>query len=165
MTTACAKWKDQLLESALGGTVGGEFAAHVKTCPGCAAALGALRARRERMDTLLPLVARASEPPGEFHAKVMAAAEASRETPVWFLQRRVLAGAALVLAAIVFAAVLRWRSGPTFPNADLAAAQSLAQWRAPSDVFLETPGREILRTTPRLGESYVNVPIQTNEEE
>ncbi len=51
------------------------------------------------------------------------------------------------------------------PETELAAAEKLAEWRAPSDVLLETPGREILRTTPRLGESYLHVPVKTNEEE
>jgi hypothetical protein len=51
------------------------------------------------------------------------------------------------------------------PASDLAAAEKLAQWRAPSDVFLETPGREILQTTPRLGESYLRVPKKTDQED
>lgn len=41
----------------------------------------------------------------------------------------------------------------------------LADWRAPSDVLLQTPGREILWTTPRLGESYLHLPAKTDKEE
>jgi len=51
------------------------------------------------------------------------------------------------------------------PGDELAAAQKLAEWRAPSDGLLVTPGQEILRTMPRLGESYLNVPAKTDEEE
>ena len=51
------------------------------------------------------------------------------------------------------------------PETELAAAEKLADWRAPSDVLLETPGREILRTTPRLGESYLHAPVKTDKEE
>ncbi len=51
------------------------------------------------------------------------------------------------------------------PGDELAAAQKLAEWRAPSDGLLVTPGQEILRTMPRLGESYWNVAVKTDEEE
>ena len=51
------------------------------------------------------------------------------------------------------------------PGDELAAAQRLAEWRAPSDALLATPGQEILRTMPRLGQSYLNVPVKTGEEE
>lgn len=48
---------------------------------------------------------------------------------------------------------------------DLAVAEKLAEWRAPSDVLLETPGNEILRTTPKLGESYLKTGAKKNREE
>jgi len=50
-------------------------------------------------------------------------------------------------------------------KAELAGAEKLTEWRAPSDVLLKTPGQEILRTTPRLGESYLHAPVKTDEEE
>jgi hypothetical protein len=57
------------------------------------------------------------------------------------------------------------RNGPAVTGDELAAAQKLAEWRAPSDGLLKTPGQEILMTTPRLGNSYLNVPVKTDEEE
>ena len=39
-----------------------------------------------------------------------------------------------------------------------------AEWRAPSDVLLEAPGREILGTTPKLGESYLQVLTKSDKE-
>ena len=52
---------------------------------------------------------------------------------------------------------------------ELSAAQKLAQWRAPSDSLLKTPGQEILKTTPKLGELYlpatVNKRVNEIEEE
>jgi hypothetical protein len=51
------------------------------------------------------------------------------------------------------------------PRDELAAAQKLAEWRAPSDGLLATPGQEILRTMPKIGESYLNVPAKKDEEE
>lgn len=167
MKNDCAKWKDQLLEAALTGTAAGGLEEHVLNCANCAEELAALRARRERLDALLPLVAQGAEPPAEFRARVLAAAEAASEAKrarpwrVWGL-----AGAlAVIAAALTIGLTLHRRVVRTVPKTDLAAAEKLAEWRAPSDVLLETPGREILRTTPRLGESYLHVPAKTDEEE
>jgi hypothetical protein len=94
---------------------------------------------------------------------VLAASGASRARRwrVW-----TLAGAtAAILAALVIGVTLYRRVARTVPAAELAAAQKLAEWRAPSDALLVTPGQEILGTMPRLGESYLNVPVKKNEEE
>jgi hypothetical protein len=48
---------------------------------------------------------------------------------------------------------------------ELGAAQKLAEWRAPSDSLLKTPGQEVLNETPKLGESYLTVPVKRGEEE
>ena len=167
MKNDCTKWKDQLLEAALTGTAAGDLEEHVLKCANCAEELAALRSRRERLDTLLPLVAQGAEPPAGFRARVLAAAEATSEAKrgrPWRIWE--LAGAmAVIAAALTIGLTLHRRVVRTLPEAELAAAEKLAEWRAPSDVLLETPGREILRTTPRLGESYLHVPAKTDEEE
>ncbi len=165
MKTACAEWKDALLEATLTGTMAGELEDHLKMCVGCAEAFAALQVRRERIDTLLPLMARGEEPSPEFRARLLARADALRKT------RRVsrwrtwaLAGVAAAIAAAAIVSLLRQSREPATPDRELVAAQSLAEWRAPSDVLLETPGRELLRATPRLGESYVKIPVQVDKE-
>ncbi len=167
MKNDCTKWKDHLLEAALTGTAAGGLEEHVLKCANCAEELAALRARRERLDALLPLVAEGAEPRAEFRARVLAAAEAASEAKrrrpwrVWGL-----AGAmAVIVATLMIGLTFHRRAVRTVPETELAAAEKLAEWRAPSDVLLETPGREILRTTPRLGESYLRVPAKTDEEE
>ena len=167
MKNDCAKCRDLLLEAALTGTAVDVLEEHLKKCADCARELAALRARRERLDTLLPLVARAAEPPVGFRARVLAAAEAASERKgvrpwrVW-----VLAGAtAAVVAALMTGLTLQRRAARTVPDGELVAAEKLAEWRAPSDVLLETPGQEILRTMPRLGESYLKVAAKKDEEE
>jgi anti-sigma factor RsiW len=167
MKNDCTKWKDDLLEAALTGKAAGGLEEHVLKCANCAEELAALRARRERLDALLPLVAQGAEPPAEFRARVLAAAEPASEAKrgrswrVWGL-----AGAmAVIVATLMIGLTLHRRAVRTVPETELAAAEKLAEWRAPSDVLLETPGREILRTTPRLGESYLHVPVKTGEEE
>jgi anti-sigma factor RsiW len=167
MKNDCTKWKDQLLEAALTGRAAGDLEEHVLKCTNCAEDLAALRARRERLDAVLPLVAQGAEPPAEFRARVLAAAEAASEAKSgrpWRVWR--LAGAmAVTVATLMIGLTLRRTELRTVPETELAAAEKLAEWRAPSDVLLQTPGREILVTTPRLGESYLHFPVETDEEE
>ena len=167
MKDACEKWEDQLLEAALTGATTKDFEEHLRICSTCSRELGAVRARRMRLDELLPLLARGAEPPADFQAQVLAAAEDASERKdarpwrVW-----TMAGAtAVILAAFVIGVTSYRRTTRTVPADELAAAQKLAEWRAPSDALLATPGQEILRTMPRLGESYPNVPVKTDEEE
>ncbi len=165
MKTACVNWKDQLLEAALGADAPPELAQHLNSCAACAAELEALLVRRERIDALLSRVARGAELSPNFRARVLAAAEAGKSERERALRRWILAGTAAVLATVTVALVTHYKGGPASPEADLAALERLTQWRPPSDVFLETPGREVLRTTPRLGEPYGNLPFTLNEEE
>ena len=162
MTNDCGSWKDELLEAALTGTVAQRLQEHLSRCGDCAAELATLRVRRERLDELLPMMAREGEPSAGFRARVLAAAESPKESRlrtfgVWAL--------AAVMVALLIGFLVRQRTVPAVPNSELVEAQKLAEWRAPSDVFLITPGQEILRTTPKLGESYLKVATKKLEEE
>jgi hypothetical protein len=167
MKNACEKWKDQLLETALTGSATKDLGEHLKNCTSCSAELGELRTRRARLDALLPLVAQGVEPSADFRVRVLAAAESASEGKrarpwrVW-----TLAGAtAVVVVAMIVGLTLLRKNGPAVPEDALAAAQKLAEWRAPSDGLLKTPEQEILMTIPKLGNSYLNVPVKTDEEE
>ena len=102
----------------------------------------------------------------DFRAHVLAAAEAAsaakrvRQWRIW-----TLAGATAAIVALMMAATIYRSAALAISEDELAAVQKLTEWRAPSDALLETPGQEILRTMPRLGESYLNVPVKKNEEE
>jgi hypothetical protein len=166
MKDACGKWKDQLLEAALTEATTKDLEEHLRACTICSRELDAVRARKAQLDELLPLVARGAEPPADFQAHVLAAAEAAsgasraRRWRVW-----TLAGATAAIVALMIGATMYHRAAQRIPEKELAAVQRLAEWRAPSDALLATPGQEILRTMPRLGESYLNVPVKRNEEE
>ncbi len=167
MKNACEKWKDPLREAALTGTTAKELEEHLRGCAKCSAELDEVRARAARLDALLPLVAQGAEPSADFRARVLAAAEAKGEgkrARPWRIWTR--AGAtAVVVVVLMIGVVLQRRTARMIPGEELAAAQKLAEWRAPSDGLLVTPGQEMLRTMPRLGESYLNVPVKTDEEE
>jgi anti-sigma factor RsiW len=167
MKNECTKWKSELLEAALAGTTGRDLEEHLRQCTDCAEELAALRAKRERMDALLPLVARGATPATDFRARVLGAAEAAGQASdarVW--RAWAFAGVtAIVLVALATGLTLRWRAARSVPAAELAAAQKLAEWQAPSDVLLQSPGRGILGSTPRLGESYLQLPAKMDKEE
>jgi hypothetical protein len=168
MKKACEKWKDQLLEAALTESAGEDLAEHLRACTDCATELKTLEARRARLDAVLPLVAQSSEPSADFRARVLAAVEDGGINPP--LQRRwrmwTLAGATAAAAIMLVLGAWWYReTARTIRPDEIAAAQRLVEWRAPSDSLLATPGQEILRTTPKLGESYLNVPSKKLEEE
>jgi hypothetical protein len=167
MKKACEKWKEPLREAALTGITAKDLEEHLRGCADCATELEDLRARAARLDRLLPLMMQGAEPPADFRAQVLAAADAAgrgkRVQPwrVW-----TLAGAsAAVVVVLIFAVTLQRRTARRIPGDELAAAQKLAEWRAPSDGLLATPGQEMLQTMPRLGQSYLSIPAKWNEEE
>ena len=71
----------------------------------------------------------------------------------------------MVVVVLMIVVGLQRRAAQTISAGELAAAQKLVEWRAPSDGLLLTPGQEILRKIPRFGESYLKVPAKTDEEE
>lgn len=79
MKNQCAKWKEQLLDAALEQTENVELERHLQTCSDCARELATLRMRQEKLDDLLPLLLRGVEPPPEFRARLLAAAEAGTD--------------------------------------------------------------------------------------
>jgi len=165
MKIECEKWKDQLLEAALTGTTAKDLEEHLQSCANCFTKLDEVRARKARLDELLPLVARGSEPPADFRARVLAAAgfaNVGKRARLWRVWTLAGATAVAVTLLMVGLTLLR-KNGPVVPQEELAAAQKLAEWRAPSDSLLVTPGQEILKTTPKLGQSYLNVPVKTEE--
>jgi hypothetical protein len=166
MKKACEKWKDQLLEAALTGATAQGLEDHLQACANCSEKLSELRARKARLDALLPLAAQGAGPSPDFRARVLAAAQAAsagKRAPwrVWTL----VGVTAVILVALVIGVTSYRKTARTVPPDELAAAQMLAEWRAPSDVLLASPGQEILRKMPSLGESYLHVPVKIDEEE
>lgn len=167
MKAACEKWKDLLLEAALSEIAAKGLEEHLRSCQDCAAELRSLQARKVQLDALLPMVAKAAEPSAGFRARVLAAAEAAGERKrVSRWRAWALAGVSATAVTVLVVGMLWHReSQRKIQVTELEGAQKLAEWRAPSDTLLATPGREILRTTPKLGESYFRVPMSKVEEE
>jgi hypothetical protein len=161
----CEKYKEALLEAALSGNATGALKEHLWECGDCAKELAALRARQEQLDELLPLLARGAEPSPGFRAGVLAAAETKdKREHAWTWRAWALTGACVLVAALATGWTLQRRSDAIARRQEVAAAQKLAEWHAPSDVLLRTTGQEFLRTTPRLGESYLKAAPKSQEE-
>lgn len=172
MTNYCTQRKDSLLEAALTGAVDAGLRQHLQNCPGCRAELDALRARRARLDSALPLLAQAAEPSAELHARIMKAAAGQKPGPVraarrWFaLSQRRWAVAVPALAAVALAAALLTPRPHhnRLTEDDIATASQLTGWQSPTSALLQTPGQELLQSTPRLGETYFTISVPTRRE-
>lgn len=165
MKTECTRWKDALLNAALSGSASAELEDHLSRCPECARDLAQLRTRQQQIDSLLPRVVHGDGPQPGFETRVLAAAAAldvahQRRSPKPWM-RWALVGA---IAALVIVLAVHSRTAQIRSQEEWTSAQKLAQWRAPSDVLLQFPGQEFMRTTPELGESYLNMSLRLNKE-
>jgi anti-sigma factor RsiW len=149
MKTNCEKWNEAMLEAALSDHGNPQLDEHLRACPSCAQELLVFRAARQRMDALLPKLANEASPREQFSAQVLHATRASMPGK-W--RRISMLTAAPVLIALVLIFVLRQ---PSASSAELAKAEQLARWHAPTDALLETPGQDLLRTMPQFGETYL----------
>ncbi len=167
MNSYCENWKEPLLEAALTGSVGATLASHLESCPACSVELKVLESRRAQLDGLLPQLARGAEPSPEFRARVLAVTEVSAHKSTsssWRLWT--LAGVSILAAIVLVISIAEnRRSTAVVAKDELAAAQKLAEWRAPSDGLLATPGQEFLRNVPKFGKSYLDVPARKNQED
>src|SRR5258708_34472448 len=75
-----------------------------------------------------------------------------------------LAAPALADVAIVAILVTQKAQHNRISQEEMAAATRLANWQSPTAALLETPGQELLRSTPRLGESYFNISTPMQQE-
>ncbi len=148
----CEKWQDGLLETALSGKAAADLEQHLLSCSDCGRRLAELERCREQMDELLPQLARSAELSANFRARVLAAAGeiSERRSRNWRWLLGAMAPALLALLIVSYVVQSRTSKVPGLPE-----AQALAVWRSPTDALLQTPGQEILRNTPRLGESYM----------
>jgi len=159
----CAHWKDSLLDAALTGSNDPALARHLESCPACSAELKALQSRQARLDELLPLVVRGAAPSHDFRARVLSAAEARAEKSPRHAWRIWTLAGATASAFVLFIVLAKTRApNPSISIGELAAAQKLAEFRAPSDTLLATPGSDLMRSVPKLGKTYWTVPAKND---
>jgi anti-sigma factor RsiW len=135
--TACARWREELIDRALDQPASAALSAHLATCAGCAAALAEWRARMDQLDAgVRTIVVR--EPSSTLRSRVLHGIDSgpARFTWPWRL-RAALVGAVLsasiVLVTYEVGALKRERAQST---AIASAGAALSHWRAPTDVLL-----------------------------
>jgi anti-sigma factor RsiW len=133
--TACARWREELIDHALGQPASAALSAHLATCAGCAAALADWRAGIGRLDAgVRALVAR--EPSSNLRTRVLTGIDSG---PVpWTLSWRRTAIAGAILIASIFLVVygIALKNERAQSTAIASAGAALSHWRAPTDVLL-----------------------------
>lgn len=153
------RWREELLEHAAGSPASAAFMEHLSGCAVCSATLRHWKARMENLDANLRQLA-ASEPSSGLQARVMMAVESSPLRPRYKFMGGWALAAAAVAIAIAAVVGLVGKINSARQESALHAAQTLAQWRAPTDLLLQTPGHEFLYQVPRLGDSYIQISIE-----
>jgi len=164
MNSVCEKWQAAMLEAAVNGPMESGLAEHLRACVQCYLEWQALRERADRLQGLLPMIAQGAEPSPDFRARVLAATATPKRSTQGRLRMFVAAGAAAAVVVVLVTNSSR-RAATRLSNKELATAQKLAEWRAPSDQLLATPGEDMLRTVPELGKSFLNVPVRDHRED
>lgn len=154
--TACRDWKESLLDLALGEPPAPGLEKHLAVCPACSAALADLRARSRQLDAALPQLVRGAEPSPALRPRVLAAVEAEAAPT---LARPAWAGILVALAVFLLAIVSLPRLADRRTRPGVPPKVTLSEWRSPTEALLRSPGDELLRSTPRLGETYF--PLET----
>jgi len=160
MKTCDNRWRDELIDHALGGPARAALAEHLAGCAVCSAALRRSRARMEKIDAGVRQLA-ASEPSPEAVSNLMAHIRAQRErTWLWGWQWRTaaLCGFAIVIVFLVYG----WKIHEQRRESEkiFNAASAIGSWRSPTDSLLRSPTDGWLNASPRLGEYFY--PLDTN---
>lgn len=181
--SACREWKNEMLELAAGesdvtresGAESPRLEAHIKGCAGCASAMTELRAQAARLDAALPRVADGAELRDGFETRVFARIAAGETQgsaahvggnswgAPWWSGWRIRLAAAGVVCTVVVATVV-WPQVKKYWHIGEPVV-SITEWRSPTDSLLQTPGQELLRSTPKLGQVYFRVEEKTSRTE
>jgi anti-sigma factor RsiW len=134
--TACARWREELIDHALGQAASAALSAHLATCAGCAAALAACHAGMGRLDAgVRALVAR--EPSSSVRSRVLAGIDSGPLpwTLAWRM-RTAIVGAVLIASIVLVAYGIALKNERAQSTAIASAGAALSHWRAPTDVLL-----------------------------
>jgi anti-sigma factor RsiW len=143
---ACPKWKEELLDYALGRPPGAALEAHLADCAGCSAALQAWRQKAAQMDAGVQQLT-AAEP--HVHGPQRVLNQIRQLSPSQPFYGRV-ALAALIITVILVVVLYR----PTPPKKVPFPVMALSTWRSPTESLLHSPADPLLKSVPRLGEKF-----------
>jgi anti-sigma factor RsiW len=141
---ACPKWRESLIDHALGRSPGAALEAHLAACAGCSEALEAWRQKAAQMDAGVQQLT-AAEP--HLHGPERVLTQIQHLSPSKPFYGRV-ALAALILTVSLIVVLYR----PTPPKKVPFPVMALSTWRSPTESLLHSPADPLLKSVPHLGE-------------
>ena len=149
--TDCQKWKDALIDHALGQPADAALEEHLAACPACAEVLRAWRERAAQMDPAIRQITTVE--PGPYGPERILSRVALRP-------RRPLYGRlAWVLPLVILLALTFYKLYRPEPRAPLPLT-ALSTWRSPTQSLLRSPADPLLKDVPRLGEGFFQMKSQ-----
>lgn len=150
----CPEWHEEILDLALGVAPSDALRAHFSGCEACAAALWEFRERAARIDEGVRALAR-GEPSAFLASRILVQAATRPPFSTWSARFR-LALAAFALIALVTTGVhaVRGSIERQRTEAAQAAARNISSWHSPTEALLRSSADPLLKTLPRLGETY-----------
>ena len=160
----CDKWRDDLLDAALGLRAASGLEEHLVSCSACREALAGLRERSQQMEAGVHSLVNAEGPSAAFRGRLIESIEARRASGFgWRGPGGVLvASAALAVLGIMLTLSVNRRGGPGDSATPRSTGMAISEWRSPTDAVLRSSAADFLRSSPRLGETYF--PMGTSHE-
>jgi anti-sigma factor RsiW len=143
---ACPKWKEELIDYALGRPAGASLEAHLAACTGCSQALQAWRQKAAQMDAGVQQLT-AAEPAAYGPQRILT--QIQQLSPSKSFYGRVALAALILTISLV---VLLYR--PARPKKVPFPVVALSTWRSPTEWLLHSSADPLLRSVPHLGERF-----------
>jgi hypothetical protein len=152
----CDRWRERLVEHAVGAPAVQGLADHLKNCSDCSVALAKMQRLAGKIDYGIRNLAAAE--PGTDHARsILAAVEARRDKTRWWRPTGVAVAGAFAVAtllAVSLEVVWRIRAQREDSQKALLAAAEISNWKSPTSNLLHSPYESVLKAAPRLGEGF-----------
>jgi hypothetical protein len=144
---ACPRWKEELIDHALGRPPGAALEAHLALCAGCSEALDALRQKAAQMDAGVQQLT-AVEPRDQGPERVLANIQQLLPGKPSYGRIALAALTLTVSLVLVLYRPARPRKVVPFPTV------ALSTWRSPTQSLLHSPADPLLKSVPHLGEKF-----------
>ena len=159
------RWREELLDHALGSPAGGALTEHLEHCAVCSEALREWKARMGQIDAGVQQLAD-SEPSAQATLRIMAELRARRRRgwlPEWRRVTATLAGLGLVIASFIYI----WKTAEQRKETEktLSAASTIGSWRSPTEGLLRLPADQWLNAPPQLGTYFYQLDTDVPEKE
>jgi hypothetical protein len=143
---ACPKWREELIDLALGQSPGRALEAHLADCAGCSQALEVWRQKAAQVDAGIQKLT-AADPRAHGPERILAQIqEFAPDKP--FYGRVALAALILTVSLVV----VLYRPAP--PKKVPFPVMALSTWRSPTESLLHSAADPLLKSVPQFGEKF-----------